>query len=78
MVQSGGPPAACTALGGLLIAAAAAAASAEASCTRPEDTATEPLDVIIVGSGAAGLQGAWYFQKETDLRTAVLEKGTDV
>ena len=49
-----------------------------AGCIRPDDSG-EPFDVIVIGSGAAGLQAAWYLQRESsNLRSAVLEKGAEV
>eukprot|EP01050_Picozoa_sp_SAG11_P007819 SAG11_NODE_662_length_7875_cov_17.557613_7_plen_162_part_00 len=52
-------------------------AAGESGCMRANDEA-EPFDVVVIGSGAAGLQAAWYLQKESGLRSAVLEKGNDV
>jgi hypothetical protein len=48
----------------------------DAGCVDADDG--DAFDVVVVGSGAAGLQAAWYLQKETNLKAAVLEKGNDV
>lgn len=55
-----------------------ATATAGGGCTRPADDGGD-FDVVIIGSGAAGLQAAWYLQKEhPELRSTVLEKGSQV